>query len=142
MNIYLASPFFNETEINNVKEAANVLRFQGHEVYVPMEHEAREEAKLNPSLFSYETFHMDRKAINNSDAVVVLYYGNYSDSGTAWEAGYAYGIDKPVILVHMSEHQSNLMMHESALANVKGLLNLGLYDFDNLPEIKWDGDLI
>lgn len=142
MNIYLASPFFNEEEINNVKNAATVLRFRGHEVYVPMEHECREDAKTNPSGFSAETFKMDVEAIDASDVVVVLYYGNYSDSGTAWECGYAYGKKIPVLLVHISEHQSNLMLHESAKSNVKGLLELGLFDFDNFPEEKWDGDLI
>ena len=142
MNIYLASPFFNEEEVNAVKETANVLRWHGHQVYVPMEHEARTDININPTKFSQETFADDVKAIQEADLVVALYWGNYSDSGTAWEIGYAYGTKTPVIVVHMKEHKSNLMIHESAKANIKGLLNLGIYDFDNLPEIRWEGDLI
>jgi len=43
-------------------------------------------------------FEEDIKAIRECDQVVCIYYGLYSDSGTAWECGFAYGIDKPVIL--------------------------------------------
>lgn len=142
MKIYLASPFFNETEINNVKAAADVLRMLGHDVYVPMEHENRELSESDPETFSKTTFKLDVDAINDSQAVVALYYDNYSDSGTAWEIGYSYALHKRLIVVHMSNTPSNLMVHEAAHANIKGLLNLGLYDFTNMPYVPWDGKLI
>lgn len=38
IKIYLAGPFFNEKERNYIEIAANILRNQGYEVIVPMEH--------------------------------------------------------------------------------------------------------
>ena len=54
----------------------------GHDVYVPMEHENRELLESDPETFSKTTFKLDVDAINDSQAVVALYYDNYSDSGT------------------------------------------------------------
>ena len=41
-------------------------------------------------------FFADIQAIQDCDEVWVLNFGMYSDSGTAWECGYAYGIGKTV----------------------------------------------
>lgn len=38
IKIYLAGPFFNEKERHLVETAALILRNQGYEVIVPMEH--------------------------------------------------------------------------------------------------------
>ena len=47
----------------------------------------------------------------------MLYWGNYSDSGTAWECGYAYATGKPVIVLQLGE-SSNLMIHEGSHTNL------------------------
>jgi nucleoside 2-deoxyribosyltransferase len=39
------------------------------------------------------------KALGTCDVVMVLNFGMYSDSGTAWEAGFALGIGKECIQV-------------------------------------------
>lgn len=41
-------------------------------------------------------FNADVEAIRNCDEVWVLNFGMYSDSGTTWECGFAYGIGKTV----------------------------------------------
>lgn len=79
----------------------------------------------------------DKKFIDWADYVVMLYYGNYSDSGTAWECGYAYATNTPVIVVHLGT-DSNLMIHESAHANIR-IDDLETYDFNTMPASEYTG---
>lgn len=138
MKIYLASPFFNEEELNNVKAAEEILRKRGFTLFSPRENEVREGVPFS-SAWSAETFRNDRRFLDWADAVVMLYYGAYSDSGTAWECGYAYATHKPVIVVHFGE-KSNLMVHEGCHANIT-LAELAEYDFETMPHKKWTGDM-
>ena len=43
-----------------------------------------------------EVFKMDVAAIQECDMLFVVYDGLYSDSGTAWEIGYAYALGKDI----------------------------------------------
>lgn len=139
MKIYLASPFFNEKELEYVAKAEEILRQRGFYVYSPREHEYRGE-KTGTLAWSLGTFNEDRKFIDVCDCVVMLYHGNYSDSGTAWECGYAYGTHTPVIVVHVGE-DSNLMVHEGSHANIT-MKELSEYDFDIMPAKKYTGKMI
>ena len=42
---------------------------------------------------------MDKQALENSDIVVALYNGLYSDTGTAWEIGYATALNKKLLIL-------------------------------------------
>ena len=134
--IYLAGPFFNEEELKVIQKAEQILLERGFDIYSPRLHEDREHEFQSPQ-WSAETFRMDRDAIDESRLVVMIYHGNYSDTGTAWECGYAYAKGKPVVAVQVGE-SSNLMVHESAIANIR-LEDLADYDFDILEEIRYDG---
>lgn len=139
MRIYLASPFFNEEELANVDRAEKILRGRGFTVFSPREHEVRDEGVGTPS-WALRTFHNDCRGIDASDIVVMLYYGGYSDSGTAWECGYAYGCHKPIIVVQLGGN-SNLMVHEGSHANIT-LDELETYDFENMPNQVYSGKMI
>lgn len=139
MNIYLASPFFNDDELKYLYEAEQVLANKGLDVYSPMRHEDRNEEKTTE--WSAKTFMKDVEAIKKADAVVMLYHRNYSDSGTAWECGYAYALNKPVIVVHLGG-PSNLMVHEGSHANVNGIDGLRFYDFSEMPKLSYRGEMI
>ena len=139
MKIYLASPFFNDEELEYVCEAEQVLANKGLDVYSPMRHEDRDEKRT--AAWSVKTFMKDVEAINKADAVVMLYHGNYSDSGTAWECGFAYALNKPVIVVHLGG-PSNLMVHEGSRANVNGIEGIRFYDFSGMPELSHSGEMI
>jgi nucleoside 2-deoxyribosyltransferase len=136
--VYLASPFFNEKEINMVNMVADILKSKGLEVFEPMKNQM-EHAEPESRQWSIETFRNDVKFIDWAEAVVMIYDGNYSDSGTAWEAGYAYGTNKPVIVVHVGD-ASNLMVHESAHANLT-LNSLMRYDFNKLESNFYTGKM-
>ena len=141
MKIYLAGPFFNDIEIKNIEFAERVLAARGFDVFCPMRHEVRDEESGTPA-WARKIFEMDRDAIDEADVLAVLYYGNYSDTGTAWECGYAYAKGKPVILVHIDgSADSNLMMHCGCRTNIS-LQELETFDFETLPVYDYRGKML
>ena len=96
MKIYLASPWFKNNERVMYSQILNKMREQGHEVYAPIEHEISNAWDLSNAEWGKQVFFADIQAIQECDEVWVLNFGMYSDSGTAWECGYAYGIGKTV----------------------------------------------
>ena len=115
MKIYLASPLFTEYEKVHVGDYASYLRTQGNEVYVPMEHQIEDAWSMPNYVWAKAVFEEDVEEIRKCDKVVCLYYGLYSDSGTAWECGFAYGIGKPVELVDLSGREVSLMVVNGAV---------------------------
>lgn len=100
--IYLASPFFTERQRDTVCKVANILRAAGHEVFVPMEHKIEDAWSYSSREWAEKVFSMDIDAIRASDIVVALYYGLNSDTGTAFEIGYAYASSIPVHVIPMT----------------------------------------
>ncbi len=139
MKIYLAGPFFNDKELEIVQCAEEILMSRGFDVFSPRLHEVRTEENTQQSLWSQQTFNNDRTAIDLADVVVMLYYGGYSDSGTAWECGYAFGTGKPVVVVHLG-YNSNLMIHEGSQSNIT-LKELADYDFETMPAKPYKGKM-
>lgn len=139
MKIYLASPFFNDEELKNVKKAEEILMKRGFQVFSPRLNEVRNDENTQSALWSKETFMNDKRFIDWADAVVMLYYGGYSDSGTAWECGYAYGTHTPVVVVHFG-NDSNLMVHEGSHSNIK-FEDLATYDFHKMPSLPYNGKM-
>lgn len=115
LKIYLASPLFTKRERQKVLEYAKRYR-QDFEVYVPMEHKIENAWGLSQDKWARKVFEEDIKAIQECDEVVCLYYGLYSDSGSAWECGYAYALGKKVHLIDCSKKkkETSLMMVMSA----------------------------
>ena len=99
MKIYLASPFFNEEELEIYRRVITALRAEGYEVYVPQEHTIENAWILSNEDWARQVFVEDCYAIDDCEVVMVLNFGLYSDSGTAWEAGYAFAKGKTVVQV-------------------------------------------
>mgnify|MGYP002624091210 CR=1 FL=1 len=132
MQIYIASPFFNSVEESFLAQVENVLRSRGFKIFSPREHEIRDKDDWDRKIFE-----MDKDALDESNILVACYHGNYSDSGTAWECGYAFARGIPVVAVHTGS-DANVMIHVSAVANIS-LEELEEYDFENLPPRKFSG---
>lgn len=119
-NIYLASPFFNKEELKIYHEVIDSLRRAGYEVYVPQEHDIPNAWDMSNETWAYNVFAEDLRAIDKADVVMVINYGMYSDSGTAWEAGYAYAKEKVVINVIWGSNTTySLMMMNGSDGAVK-----------------------
>jgi len=115
--IYLAGPLFSLAEQSLNAELARFLESEGFEVWLPQEHEPRDQT-------ARAIFEMDVAAIDWADMVVACMDGPDPDSGTAWECGYAYAKGKPVICYRTDFRITgdtegapyNLMLSESAAA--------------------------
>ena len=138
MKIYLASPFFKEEELAAVRKAEEILEHRGFTVFSPRKYKIAEEKQGSPA-WSKAVFMADRSYIDWADVVVMLYHGQYSDSGTAWECGYAFATHTPVLVVHLGE-DSNLMVHEGSHANLT-MDVLKTYDFDRMPLQRYTGPM-
>lgn len=110
MKVYLASPFFNDEENKYYEKMIKMLRDEGHKVFVPKEHEIPNAWDLPNAVWGENVFAVDVLGIQKCDVVVVLNHGMYSDSGTAWECGYAYALGKDVVNVLCGEGNFSLMM--------------------------------
>lgn len=99
MKIYLASPFFSHEEVAIYRQVIHDLRNAGHEVYAPQEHTIEGAWDMSNKDWANRVYINDINAIDDCACVMVLNFGMYSDSGTAWEAGYAFALNKWVVHV-------------------------------------------
>lgn len=96
MRVYLASPWFNNIERECYIMVINKMRSQGIDVYAPIEHEIENAWDLSNAEWGHKVFMDDIDAIDSADEVWVINHGMYSDTGTAWECGYAYAKGKVI----------------------------------------------
>ena len=100
MKVYLASPFFNETEINVYEKVIALLREEKDiDLFVPREHTIPNGWEMPNHQWAENVFAVGLLALQKAEVVVVINHGMYSDSGTAWECGYAYALGKKVVNV-------------------------------------------
>lgn len=112
-DFYLASPFFNEQQIEREEFVKNTLRNNGFSVYSP-----RENGVLTPDATDEvrtKIFTENCEAIQRSKKVLAITDGK--DIGTIWEAGYAYGIGKPVVYYAetLGDNPFNVMLGKSGI---------------------------
>ncbi len=112
-DFYLASPFFNDDQIEREERIKNLLRTYGYVVYSPREHGVV--GKLSDKIAVKETFNSNVEAINNSMKVLAI--TDRKDMGTIWEAGYAYGKGIPIVYYAetLGDNPFNIMLSESGI---------------------------
>lgn len=136
--IYLASPFFNEEEVGFMDQTLQGLRSKGYEVFAPFEHQNKE-LEFGSKVWRDKTYSGDITGIIGADVVVAIVSGgNYSDSGTAWECGYAHALGIPVVVVNYTGKALNLMISDSLTAYHSDLDGLLAYDFDKLERKDYE----
>lgn len=141
LRVYLASPFFNEEEIERVAFVEKVLRDKGLDVFSPREHQ-NEQLEFGSVEWRKATFRNDCEHIVSCDIVVAIHS---TDSGTNWELGAAHAINRPVILFDdNTDLPKNIMLTESAYAFLESRKALEEYDFDARPlqHIYYEGEVI
>jgi len=116
--IYLAAPLFSEAERAYNAALAALLREHFFEVYVPQD--TGDDSHGRDLAEDGRMFVSHKEALDNADAVVAIIDGADADSGTAWEMGYAFAVQKPVFALRtdfrkVGTHEHvNLMLEQSA----------------------------
>ena len=126
--VYVAcpmSPIYRESEERIVK----CLRLKGYNVYFPAEFKVPDAWSLPNPEWGKAVFDHDMEELRMAEIVVLLYYGQETATGSIWEAGYAYGKGKKVILVEMMGGiKDSLMIFNGAHAVLRGEYELEMYD--------------
>ena len=134
--IYLASPFFNDTELLRMTKVLDCLRNKGLEVFAPYENQNKH-LEFGSLEWRRATFVGDMKGIYESDVVVAILDGNYTDSGTSAECMAAYLLKKKLIVVNLEGKPINLMIAETVHTVINSLEELEAYDFEKLEPIPY-----
>lgn len=116
--VYLAAPLFSQAERTYNATLADLLKQHLFEVFLPQE--AGDDIDTRTKRDQGEIFSKNINDLDKADIVVAVIDGADADSGTAWEMGYAYAHNKPVIAVRTDfrrvgmHEQVNLMLEETS----------------------------
>lgn len=112
--VYIAGPFFREGERERLEKLREFFKndefFNNYEFFFPMDHKIPGGEEMSNGEWAWNVFEMDVKALSESKLVIAIYDGHYSDTGTAWELGYAAALSIPVFLICTSFEQDNSIM--------------------------------
>lgn len=131
MQIYLASNC-SKTYRADAEKAAKTLRDRGFNVYCPWETKVPHAWNMSQEEWANRVFGIDVHMLNCADYVVVLSTGRVSTTGTNWELGYAFGINKPTIVFQINESETSLMTYCGCtdFVSYNSSLNLANYPFN------------
>ena len=127
-DVYLAAPLWTPEQKKRIASLAETLRREGYSVFVPMEHEIDNAWDMPQNEWSRKVFDTDIEAIRNSAAVVAIYNGLYSDSGTAFEIGYAHALGKDIYVMPYLETKEISLMIKNAAKNPKLFDEVGVIE--------------
>ncbi|MFD0050187.1 nucleoside 2-deoxyribosyltransferase [Actinomycetes bacterium NPDC127524] len=143
--VFIASPFFDQEQVERVKRLENAL---SRNPYVADIFSARFHQNKHLAFGSHEwrkaTFQQDLKFLRRADAVAAIhdFTGQCTDSGTAFEIGYAFAMQKPIILIKEKSGVPNLMLVEGLHAYLQRVEDAASYDFLNMPSIPYEGPVV
>lgn len=127
MKVYLAAPIVGLSE--EVKKKIELVKFtmtQNHiDVYDPSENGVPNAWGMSQDEWARAIFALDVRAIDKCDWLVCCDFGRSKPtggasrgaSGTAWECGYAFGIKKKVLIIHMDEENDYSVMLRGGSTN-------------------------
>jgi len=121
MKIYFAGSLFSLAERMFNTGLVKILREKyNYDVFLPQESEENKTSKDTAAIFL-----SDEKAVKDCDVIVAIMDGPDADSGTCWEFGFAYALEKKLVIVRTDfrslenwgsfQRPINLMMYESTI---------------------------
>ncbi len=114
MKIYLAGSCDTENRYNMVQIAKIFREYGNHEVYCPWELKIENAWDMPQEEWARKVFEADIKAIQECDVFIMISHGRESTAGTNWENGYAYGLNKHIITIQITDKPTSLMTYSSA----------------------------
>lgn len=132
MKFYIAAPFFNDEELEHVKNIEKILEDRGHQMFSPRLNQL---PQFEYASFEWRTniFRNDINHLKWCDAVIAILGDNYDDTGTAFEVGFAYAIGRPVYLYNPTGNIINLMITDAIHGYFETLDEVIDYDFELAP---------
>ncbi len=114
MKVYIASPFFNPKQIDQVEYIKEALTKLGYEYFSPKDYFV-----LDPNATAEDRkriFDVNVEKIEWAD--FVLCNTEAKDLGTIWEAGFSHGIGKPVVFFAegLPDGKFNVMLSEAGVS--------------------------
>ena len=150
VNVYIAGPFaephHREALLHMIDIVRNTLNRSEvlDNLYIPMEYKVKGDFQkpdgtwnLPNHVWAKDVFQADIAAIENADVVIVLYDGRKGTTGTAWEIGYAYAKNIPVV-GYIPEYARKEPMSLMVLNSFAGLLR---EDGDVATPDEWIADM-
>ena len=114
MKIYLAGPCDTENRYNMVQISKIFREYGGYEVYCPWELKIENAWNMPQEEWARKVFETDIKAIQECEVFVMITSGRESTAGTNWENGYAYALNKHIVIVQITDKPTSLMTYASA----------------------------
>jgi len=159
--VYIASPFFTPEQVERVKRVEEALEANPfvEEFFSPRLNQ------VDTLVFGSELW---REAVFNQDisfvkwATVIVSVADMTtaehvtaisgdriiekvadtDSGTAFELGYAFATDTPILVLHETDSTLNLMLSDSLHYYTKDVADIEDYNFIKMPKSKYTGEVI
>ncbi|HFK3785995.1 TPA: nucleoside 2-deoxyribosyltransferase [Klebsiella oxytoca] len=144
VNIYIASPFFSDDQVDRVQRVEQALTANKtvDKFFSPRLADAEnlEDGTLpwRDFIFKNDIKHLDEATVV---VAVVDFFDDHVDSGTAYEIGYAHAFKKPLIIVQEKGNKLNLMISESLTYYTQSAEELATYDFTQLKKNIFTGDV-
>ena len=114
IKVYIAGPFFREGERERIEKLRAFFNkdefFDKYDFFFPMDHTIPGGESMPNGEWAWNVFEMDVAALAQSKLVVAIYDTHYSDSGTAWELGFAFANHIPVLLLCTNLEADNSIM--------------------------------
>lgn len=134
---YIAGPFFRKGERERLEKLREFFNndefFDKYEFFFPMDHKIPGGESMPNGEWAWNVFEMDVKELANSKLVIAVYDTHYSDTGTAWELGFAYANHIPVLLLCTNLNADNSIMPLIAANRIyqfDKFVNGEYFDFD------------
>jgi len=107
--VYIAAPFFNDRQLEIVEHIKSVLSSNNILYFSP-----KDESMFKQGDNPIDILNLNVEAIVDSDYIIVVTDGK--DTGTIWEAGYAFGKGIPILYLWVNRREGqkfNLMLGAS-----------------------------
>lgn len=145
MRIYLAGPFFSPEQIARIEKVEAALRKNPtvDSFFSPRQSDENDASTLTVGSpeWAKAIFAKDVAEIDQADALVIVadYVHQNMDSGTAFEVGYGFKAQKPLIVAQELDEPLNLMIGQAAHYYTQSIAELASYDFTKLPANQFTG---
>lgn len=111
MKIYLAGSISQENRTMMVNIARILRRGYGFEVYCPWELKIENAWGMRQDVWANEVFEADYKAIKDCDIFILITPGRESTSGSNFEQGLAFGLNKTIAVFQITDAPTSLMTY-------------------------------